>query len=191
MIPLKEDTLYDWLESAQAFSYDFKAYCFQNFRVFGLSAEFSKGKIDDIHARWVSGCEDLLANSCHTSTTDLSPSKILAILLSLLVTERFLDGVFVYEYSDESELVFVGSPTQYTEARQSLIDGQELVLAFDFIFHVFAWYKENSSANIANARIKFNAAMRHDFLNYLSSGDVDHRAIYLILKALSLVTVCP
>lgn len=185
MISMEEDTVYKWIENFDDFNYDFRRFCNITFQAFDLDVEFIPGALKEIHDEWAEEIESWLEDSCHPDTRELSPVKILAILLEKLASKSFLGNFFNHKYKDDPGYQFNGTAPQKKKAREDLIDNREFQLSFDFVIAVLAYYAENRVENVSSQTIRIGHDFRHDFLVYLHSGKSDAMAIYLIFSGLA------
>jgi hypothetical protein len=186
MIPFSEGRLDAWRDDLDAFAYDFKRFCFENFRLHGLRATFIPKVLDQIHERWRSTCQQWLEADVDDRTQRLSHVKICGILLYCLVKEPFLGNLYDHVYTDEATHSFAGTQAQQQAARQDLVDAREAVLALDFVLLVINWFEHNRTDRSEPYRQPLTDDMRHDLLSYLITDETSPKSLYLILKAMYL-----
>ncbi|WP_439572771.1 hypothetical protein [Phreatobacter sp.] len=186
MIAFDEDSLDAWLGDYEEFNHAFRGFCFANFKVFGVKADFVPNVTRRIHERWVADHDRWIQDETSAATTKLSHVKIAALLLFALTSEPFIGNMYDHEYQEEEKYKFRGTEAQFEAARQDLIDGREVLLAFDFAIIVINWFEQNRVDRAIPFRQPLTADMRHDILSYLLNGSPDPKALYLILKAMYL-----
>lgn len=186
MIPFDETKLDEWLSDYESFNYAFRQFCYANFKVHELDAQFIPNVIKQIHAQWVTDNEKWLNEETPEHTTRLSHVKILALLLYNLNAEPFLGNFFDHEYQEDVPYAFKGTDEEKAAARRDLIDGREAILALDFCLLIINWFEKNRMDRAIPYRQPMTPDMRHDLLGYLLNGSVDRKALYLILKAMYL-----
>ncbi|MCW1842923.1 hypothetical protein [Prosthecomicrobium hirschii] len=183
MIPFNSDTLEVWLSDYEAFNYDFKRFCFLQFRAFSVRAKFVPNMLREAHTEWVRQRDSWLAVEAHPETEELSHIKVVSLLLTSL-NRYFIESLYEHEYN-EDEKVHIDLPSrEYQSAREDLIAVPEAILAFDFCLNIIYWYEFNRVDRSAPFESRLTADMRHDIITYLVNGGVDPKAVYLILKAL-------
>ncbi|MBZ9980380.1 hypothetical protein LB521_04365 [Mesorhizobium sp. BR-1-1-8] len=186
MIPFDEKSLDEWLADYDSFNYSFREFCYANFKVHGVEAEFIPNVTKQIHAQWATDHQQWLAEETTENTTRLSHVKICALLLYNLNAEPFLGNLYDHEYNEEIPYIFKGSEKLKAAARSDLIDGREASLALDFCLLIVDWFERNRIDRAIPYRQPITSDMRHDLMNYLLIGAVDRKALYLILKAMYL-----
>ncbi|MER9950196.1 hypothetical protein [Mesorhizobium sp. M0047] len=186
MIPFHEKKLDEWLSDYESFNYDFRAFCYANFKVHGLEAEFVPNVTRQIHAQWVADHQKWLEEETDEKTKDLSHVKICALLLFNLNAEPFLGNFFDHTYQEDVQYDFRGTDAEKAAARSDLIDGRESILSLDFCILVINWFEKNRSDRVAPYRQPFTIDMRHDLLVNLINRTIDRKALYLSLKGMYL-----
>lgn len=186
MIPFHKDKLDEWLSDFEAFNYDFRRFCFTQFRVFELDATFVPNVLKQIHGQWVADCSDWLESEASKGTKQLSHTKILSLLLYNLISESFLGNMHNYKYDEKSKYSFAGTEEQKAKARQDLVDAREAALALDFCTMTIAWHEINKKVRLTPFKNPMAFDIRHDLIGYLLSGTADKKALYLIMHALFL-----
>lgn len=186
MIAIDKNSIDEWLVDFDKFNYSFRAFCFAQFRVFDLRADFVPNVLNQAHKQWVEDCASWLANETHHTTKQLSHVKMIALLLYNLVSTNFLGNFFDHEYQEEPKFTFQGSYVDRGYAKQDLIDGREAVLSMDFCLSVIAWFEQNRTDRAEDYKNPLTKDMRHDILTYLISEKCDVKGLYLTLKALFL-----
>lgn len=181
---MNNKTIDEWLRDYEAFNYAFRHYCFQQFQAFGVKADFVPDALKGIHRQWAEDCQEWQASQVEASEK-LSYLKIIALLLHNLCHVPFLGTLSDHEYS-KKDFTYAGPRSEFVENRRDLIDGREIILAFDYCFLVLDWIERNRTDKVGDYVVRLTSDMRHDFLSYLLSGDRERKAIYLILKALFL-----
>lgn len=186
MFYIDKNKLDEWLADYEAFNYAFREFCFANFRVHEIRADFVPNVTRQIHEQWVLDNQNWLDEESDTETTHLSHVKILSLLLYNLNSEPFLGNIFEHEYDEIPKYEFKGTGEQKAAAKKDLIDGRESVLAMDFCVMIIDWFERNRTDRSIPYRQPMTIDMRHDLLNYLLVGGADRKGLYLILKAIYL-----
>jgi hypothetical protein len=186
MIPFDKNTLDRWMSDYEEFNYEFRTFCNMHFKVHGIQVDFVPNVTKQIHNQWTQDHQYWLDQETDERTQALSHVKICALLLANLVSEPFLGNFYDHEYQEDVPYVFRGTDAQKAAARQDLIDGREHVLSLDFVILIIDWYERNRIDRATLFRQPMTEDMRHDLINYLLSGKVEKKALYLILKALYL-----
>lgn len=186
MIPFEPFTLDEWLNDYDSFNYAFRGFCIMHFKVHSLHADFVPNVTRQIHEQWVADVNRWLSDETDEKTVTLSHLKVLSILLYNLNIESCIGNMYDHEYQEDDVYIFAGTDEQKHDARRDLIDGRHASLSLDFCIMAVDWFERNRDDCTIPFKQPLTADMRHDLINYLVGGNVDLKALYLILKALYL-----
>lgn len=175
-----------WQSNYEEFNFSFRRYCFIQLKAYSLHADFVPNVTKQIHEQWVDSCQKWLADRTDHNTTKLSYLKRASLLLHSLVSIQFLGNFKEHTYEEELKFTFRGNDTQYLDSRKDLIDARDAILSLDFVLNIINYFEEHRIDRVEPFRMPLTLDMRHDLLFYLLSGEVDDKALYLILKALYL-----
>jgi hypothetical protein len=184
LIPLKENTLYDWLNNYEEFSYEFKRFCVVICQAFDLECRFDETVLKNAHNDWKEECEAWRTQHFGRETEALSHIKVLALLLFHFSRVPFIANLYDHEFSSDRDYTFSGNDEQRASVKADIDAGREALLTLDFCIGIICAYEEARTDRKDPFQYRLTLELRHDIISFLLARGDDSKALYLILEAL-------
>lgn len=171
MLKLGRNSIHIWQAEFGGFEQALKAFADAKLNSFNAAYSFDTKRLEMIHQQWRLDCDDLLKTGFSKSVEELSDVKMMALLVAVMASYRFIR-------------VFEGNKTDDTpekeEERKDFLKNCELVLAFDFALSVVDWFEENGPRNKNGEHpTGFNIplSVRNDLFRTIESNKEDRKTV--------------